>query len=92
MFTPYKITYRTGANSLGLYLEDYVEAIRDIADAYSLPIIDLYSECGFNTLNIASEYTLDGLHANNAGYKRTNDVLISRLRSIGVVSMNGADD
>ena len=52
-----------GPNNLGLYLIDYVKAIKEIAEKYSLPVIDLYSYGGINTLN-ALDRTTDGLHPN----------------------------
>ena len=52
-----------GPNEQGLYLIDYVQAIRDIAEAYGTPCLDLYSCGGINLIN-AREKTMngDGLH------------------------------
>ena len=54
-----------GPNSLGLYLVDYVDAIKEIAQEYSIPCLNLYNEGGINSHN-ASEKTSDGLHPNSA--------------------------
>lgn len=50
-----------GANSLGHTLLDYVNAIKDIAKLYSLPILDNHSSSGFNLKTIPT-WTSDGLH------------------------------
>lgn len=54
-----------GPNSLGLYLIDYVEKIREVAEKYSIPCLDFYSMGGINANN-ASVKTLDGLHPNSS--------------------------
>ena len=38
-------------NSLGLYLKDYVKAIKDVCQIYSISVLDLYSTSGINILN-----------------------------------------
>ena len=55
-----------GPNSLGKYLIDYVDAIKETAKNYGTPCLDMYSVGGINMIN-ASEKTSDGLHP-NAGY------------------------
>lgn len=50
-------------NSLGLYLNDYVTALKDEAKKmYKLKVLDLYNESGINLYNSATK-TIDGLHA-----------------------------
>lgn len=56
------------ANDNGFILVDYVEAIKSIGDYYNLPVCDLYNNSGITMDNI-SEYTIDGLHPNNEGYR-----------------------
>ena len=52
-----------GPNELGKYLIDYVQAIRNIAEAYGTPCLDLYSCGGINLLNArAKTMNRDGLH------------------------------
>ena len=48
-----------GPNEQGLYLIDYVRAIRSIAETYGTPCLDLYSCGGINLIN-AREKTMDG--------------------------------
>jgi len=88
IFLPYKIAWGTAGT---LPLSDYIEAIKKIADRYAIPIIDMYNKSGFNVKtyganNVPGTYTIDGLHANNAGYKRLCDILISELRNLGGIS------
>lgn len=50
-----------GPNSQGLYLEDYVNVIKEVAEEYALPILDLYTLAEINMENV-HKYTIDGLH------------------------------
>ena len=53
-------------------LKGYVDAIREVAEKYSLPVLDLYSNSGIYPENEISRetWTADGLHPNDAGYKK----------------------
>lgn len=48
-------------------LDDYVNAMRAIAEEYSLPIIDCYSLTGWGDDDSLSIYSLDGVHPNERG-------------------------
>lgn len=52
-------------------LIDFVKAIREVAEFYSLPMLDLYANLGINPqVPIMKEtYMPDGLHPNDRGYK-----------------------
>lgn len=50
-----------GPNALGKYLIDYVEKIIEVANEFGVPVLDLYSLSGINTINALSK-TSDGLH------------------------------
>ena len=87
LFTPlqrdnagYDVNY---TNSVGHKLIDYVNAIREIGQMYSVPVCDMYSNSGFTklTLNI---YTIDGLHPNNIGYARMGDYASKFIDNIGL--------
>ena len=54
----------------GALLIEYVRAIREVAEYYSLPLLDLYACSGLqpNVPVIAEKYCPDGLHPNKAGY------------------------
>lgn len=55
------------ANTLGFYLEDYCQAIRDICGEYGVPYLDLYRQGGISDLNVL-QLTEDGLHPNDMGF------------------------
>lgn len=65
-------THRDNENvpdSNGLRLCDYVKIIREVAEYYSLPVIDLYAMSGIQPeiKEIKERYMPDGLHPNDAG-------------------------
>lgn len=55
------------ANGAGFFLPQYVKAIKEVCELYSIPVLDLYSEGGFNEYTLSS-YTVDNLHPNEAGF------------------------
>ena len=65
-------------------LRTYVNIIREMAEYYSLPILDLYAESGFQPkLSIMREkFFPDGLHPNDAGYDILADLVLAKLRSM----------
>ncbi|MDM1529036.1 SGNH/GDSL hydrolase family protein [Myroides odoratimimus] len=65
----------------------YVEAIKQIASLYSLPVCDWYNESGINQINrpvyIGDKEELPYyLHPNNLGYEKMASLLISKMNSI----------
>ncbi|MCM8711386.1 SGNH/GDSL hydrolase family protein [Clostridium sp. SYSU_GA19001] len=58
-----------GANSAGVKLEDYVQAIKDVCKSYNILVLDLFNNSGINENNIKN-YTIDNLHLNEAGSQR----------------------
>ncbi len=71
-------------NHLGLTQEPYVAAIREVADRYSLPLIDLYAGSGISPYlpEHRERYMPDGLHYSPAGYERLAHRIASALRAI----------
>lgn len=59
-------------NSAGLLQIDYVNAIKQVADYYSLPVLDFYQMSGMSPFVDAqnTQYFFDGLHPNAAGQYR----------------------
>lgn len=55
-----------------LPLWGYVKIIREVAEKYSIPILDLYKVSGMqpSVEKIKEKYMPDGLHPNDAGHKR----------------------
>ena len=64
------------SNGIGLFIEDYVNAVRRCADVWAIKLIDLYKESGLFPLNdeTAKEYfanvNTDRLHPNKNGHKK----------------------
>ena len=65
-------------------LKDYVEIIRERAEFYSLPVLDLYAAAGFTPAVpcIKEKYIPDGLHPNDAGHIILADKIISFIKSM----------
>lgn len=86
LVTPIKRTQAaatgTDTNSLGFKLVDYSNAIKAIAELYSLPCLDNYNTSGFN-LNTISVWTADGLHPTEWAQK---NVLTNKM--IGFIESN----
>jgi len=61
--TIYSIDYVNGA---GYVLKDYVTAIKNVCEIYSIPVYDSYSKSGINAIT-ESAYTSDGLHPTASG-------------------------
>ena len=59
----------TWTNKLGLKLDAYVDAIKNVCAFYGVPYLDLFTMC-FNGHNstIVTKYLPDGLHPNPAGH------------------------
>lgn len=65
-------------------LKEYVQAIKDVCEYYSVPVLDLYS-CGELRGNCPlwyKEYMPDGLHPNDEGHKILADKLGKFLESL----------
>ncbi len=71
-------------NTSGNTLKQYVNIIKEVAQYYSIPILDLYSESGMQPkVPIIKElYIPDGLHPNEAGHKRLSEKIISFMETL----------
>jgi lysophospholipase L1-like esterase len=65
-------------------LKDYVDAIREVCEYYSVPVLDLYARSGMQpAIPIIKEtYMPDGLHPSDAGAARIANMLLSHLRAL----------
>lgn len=65
-------------------LKDFVEAIRETAEYYGIPVVDLYAESGIQPQveRMQSRYCPDGLHPNEAGHHRIYRRLRGRLETL----------
>lgn len=57
----------TKRNGAGKHLIDYVNAVKELADCYNLPCLDLYNESGVN-VDTLSTYLSDGVHPTQEFY------------------------
>ena len=64
-------TFTITQNSVGCSLKDYVLALEEVCDAYSVPVADAYRKSRIQPLFPVNKtaYTTDGLHPNTAGAK-----------------------
>ena len=77
-------------NTLGIYFEEYVHALREAADIWSVPLIDLYRDSGLYPADPAyAKYFRDGgeqgkdnLHPNGLGHLRMARTIAARLRTL----------
>lgn len=65
-------------------LKEYVDVIREVAEYYSLPVLDLYKESGLQPKVpiINEKYFADGLHPNDEGHKVIAKKIASFLQTL----------
>lgn len=65
-------------------LKDYVDIIKEMAEFYSIPVLDLYAMSGLqpNIPEIKEIYVPDGLHPSDLGNQRIADRLYSFLKNL----------
>jgi lysophospholipase L1-like esterase len=63
---------------------DYVDIIKEVARYYSLPVLDLFATAGIQPKLAVQKEALcpDGLHPNDAGYRRITDRLTAFLLAL----------
>ena len=74
-------------NRLGLYVHDYVEAIKETANVWSVPVIDLNALCGLNPMveehaRYFADPDTDRLHPNAKGHERIARTLLYQLQAL----------
>lgn len=77
------------ANDLGLYIEDYVQMLRQAADVWAVPLIDMYSLSGIypnydSNIRYISKKDTDRLHPSNEGHRRIARTMETQLMSLPV--------
>lgn len=65
-------------------LKQYVEIIREVAEFYSVPVVDLFAESGLQPrVKLLKEmYMPDGLHPNDAGHIKIAECLLRVLNRL----------
>ena len=68
----------------GRRLQDYVQALRQVAEYYGVPVVDLYATSGIQPKVPVNQerYCPDGLHPNEAGHERIYRRLKGVLESL----------
>ncbi len=68
----------------GAILKDYKDALMEVAEYYSLPVLDLWKNSGIQPQNeiLKEKYTIDGLHPNDAGHELIARMLFDFLESL----------
>lgn len=71
-------------NRLGLYIDDYVEVIKEAANIWAVPVIDLNSICGLYPMEDSHaiyfhDKNTDRLHPNAEGHHRMATALVYQL-------------
>lgn len=85
VLTPlHRLTENEPNPATGLVLKNYVEALREVAEYYSLPLLDLYKESGIqpNVPIIKFTFMPDGLHPNDAGHKILAEKIVTFLKGM----------
>ena len=77
-------TMADAINNETRYRYPKVKAIREIAEKYNLPVIDLYKDSGINTYNAPYWYgavskDCSQVHPNEIGYKRMAEVALAKM-------------
>lgn len=75
------------ANSLGLWIDDYVACVREAGPIWSVPVIDLYAESGLMPSlapygQFFNRADTDLLHPNSEGARRMAAVVAARLAAM----------
>lgn len=65
-------------------LADYVCAIREIAESFGVPVVDLFKNCGIQPNNPIhkEKFAPDGLHPNDDGHKLLAKCVLSVLNAL----------
>ena len=74
-------------NSAGLYVDEYVSALRQAGQLWSVPVVDLYGESGLIPENDSyatyfANSRRDRLHPNTSGHRRIADLIEAKLNAL----------
>ena len=80
------------ANASGLYLDDYVECVKEAGKIFGIPVIDLNGESGLYPMNTENAnvyfHANDKLHPNANGHLKIAKVIQGKLRTILPLDVN----
>jgi len=69
------------ANNQGSYLDDYVNAIKEVCTKNNVKYIDMFNESGIDESNVA-EYTTNNIILSEAGHDLVAEVIAEKLREL----------
>lgn len=77
------------SNQLGLFIDEYIQAVKEAGQVWAMPVIDLAALSGLFPLEDAhakfySKADTDRLHPNNIGHERMAKTIVAQLMSIPV--------
>ncbi|GKU80176.1 SGNH/GDSL hydrolase family protein [Paenibacillus sp. L3-i20] len=67
--------FHNGPNGNGATLADFAQAIRNIGEYYSIPVIDLHRTSGINEFNFTLYHSADKLHPSKEGQRVMADAM-----------------
>lgn len=73
------------ANSIGHYIDEYVECVKEAANVWAVPVIDWNASCGLFPMHECQDYfdhKNDRLHPNNRGHERMARTLLYQLLAL----------
>ncbi len=72
-------------NGFNVKLQEYAEAVRQLAEAEKVPLIDIYrsfEHYGETDGNSIDDLLLDGIHPNEHGHRIVADIIIAQLQKL----------
>ena len=75
------------ANQIGVYIDEYVQAVKEAGNVWAVPVIDLHSLSGLYPLNDSCsiyfhDADTDRLHPNATGHRRMAKTLLYQLLAL----------
>lgn len=83
VLTPLHRLGENNADAKGKVLKDYVDVIRQTAEYFSYPVLDLYAVSGINPSVAKMQATMmcDGLHPSDNGHQRLFEIIDAYIRN-----------
>ena len=83
VLTPLHRLGENNADAKGKVLKDYVDVIRQTAEYFSYPVLDLYAVSGINPSVAKMQATMmcDGLHPSDNGHQRLFEIIDTYIRN-----------
>lgn len=78
------VNAQTQPNGKGNLLQDYVRAVKEVSELFSVPCVDLHNESGMNPVieTIRRNFMGDGLHPTAEGNKKMYPAILHKLRPL----------